>query len=124
MIEEKEITIHSKFTRLNGFYMKRGVGSDEDYQLRHIMENIWSIANSYRLSNEKGLDMTETYYIMDEIGSNVLYNESGNVELVPFIFNKDNQKDGEYISYSLMIIKRDIQNKEMISGDLLKGVGE
>lgn len=88
------------------------------------MENIWSITNSYRLRSEKGLDVTETYYIMDEIGSNVLYNESGNVELVPFIFNKDNQTDGEYISYTLMMIKRDIQNNEMISGDLLKGVTE
>jgi len=88
------------------------------------MENIWSVANSYRLRNQKGLDITETFYVMDEIGCNVIYNEIGNVELLPFIYNKDNQIDGEYISYSIMVLKRDIKQGEIISGDLLKGIDE
>ena len=88
------------------------------------MSKICSKINNYRLQQENTLDFSCIWYIMDEIGSSMVRSNDANMEVFPFLFNKNNDIKEENVAYSICWNNKNISENQIISRDFLKGISE
>lgn len=75
----------------------------EDEDIQYILQNIWKLANSYRLANDEKLDETSVWYIMDEFGSAIEHKDAPNTQVHPFLYAPNNKLDAQTISYNVKV---------------------
>lgn len=82
-----------------------------------IYDDMWLLCNSYSVANAlESEDRLPIWYIMDEIGSALMHNDSPNCRVVPFYFCD------EQISYSLLFPIDNIEAEEFLFRDFVEGV--
>jgi tubulin--tyrosine ligase-like protein 12 len=87
----------------------------------HVISNLWSYTNSYRLTTIDTYDENSVFYVLDELGSSILHSDIPNCKLMPFLYYPDN---GEMISYSLLWPVVPIRNGDILYRDYLFAVTE
>ncbi|KAJ8957629.1 hypothetical protein NQ318_017518 [Aromia moschata] len=84
-----------------------------------IFENTWKISNTYSIGNAENVeDRLPIWYIMDEIGTAVLHNDTPNCRVVPFIYIN------EQVTYSLLFPTRNLEAEELVYRDFAEGVSD
>ena len=110
---------------VNGFDLKLQLKiHPREADIRYVMENIWKIANCYRLASEEQYDEQSIWYVMDELGSSFQHSEDPeqqNIKISPFMYARNNKLDDQVISYSLLLPLRDLKSGDTCYRDYLHG---
>ncbi|CRK89274.1 CLUMA_CG003033, isoform A [Clunio marinus] len=93
------------------------MGLSADDNVDSIVANIWRFCNFYSI-NSQGASVEDSlplWYVMDELGSGIVHNDTPNCRVVPFIYT------AEQATYSLLFPIRNIDEGEQITRDYVEG---
>jgi hypothetical protein len=113
---------------INDYSLEKLSSSNLDFQ-RYIKESrvrkyMWKINQTYRLVTSEKYDEDATWYINDEIGTNINHSDQPNVAMFPFIFSPSNTFKDDMITYSILWPLKDVRKDQEISRDYLNNISE
>jgi hypothetical protein len=127
-IVDKLLSISPKIKFINAYSVEALV-KNKDSLRKYLKEtwvrdNLWSIAQTYRLMTSEKYDEDATWYINDEIGSAINHSDVPNVALFPFIYSPSNKFGDDMITYSILWPLKNIQQGSEIVRDFLTNINE
>lgn len=126
----RELIINTcpKLKFINDFSLEKLSSPNLDFE-RFIKESrvrkyVWKINQTYRLVTSEKYDEDATWYINDEIGTNINHSDQPNVAMFPFIFSPSNTFKEDMITYSLLWPIKDIKKDNEVMRDYLNNISE
>lgn len=87
----------------------------------HVIHQLWSYFNTYRLATNTAYDEDAIWYVLDELGSSILHSDVPNCKLSPFLYYSPT---GDSITYSLLWPVIPICEGDIIYRDYLPNITE
>lgn len=120
-IKDRIKTLNPTIRYINGYDLGYDKPKALDEEVDFIVENIWKITHSYKLSHGDNVDAEPVYYILDEVGSALSHDSDPNSLCFPFIYFKNNQPGSDGITYNILYPTKDIKAGEYASTDFVRG---
>lgn len=103
-----------------GYAKPKQIDEDVDF----IIDNVWKITHSYKITHGENVDCEPIYYVLDEVGSALGHESDPNCVTFPFIFFKHNKPGTEAITYNLLFPVKDINTNDYLNVDFVRGCPE
>jgi tubulin--tyrosine ligase-like protein 12 len=120
-IKERIRTLNPTIRYINGYDLGYDKPKTLDEEVDFIVDNIWKITHSYKLSQGDNIDAEPIYYVLDEVGSALTHHAEPNCLCFPFIYFMNNEPGSEGITYNILYPIKDLQSGEYASTDFVKG---
>jgi tubulin--tyrosine ligase-like protein 12 len=120
-IKERIRNLNPSIRYINGYDLGYEKPKTLDEEVDYIVENIWKITHSYKLSHGDNVDAEPVYYVLDEVGSALGHDPNPNSLCFPFIYFKNNQPGSDGVTYNILYPLKDIPEGEYITNDFVRG---